>query len=180
MKAIVISQYGGPEVLAVREMPNPQPGEGEVLVRVQAAGVNFADIMSAAGGYPGTPPPPLIAGREFCGVLGGTDGDGSKRVMGYLQWGAFAEAVAGRQNYFWPAPAHWTAPEAAAFPVNYFTAYLAYWKAGLLNPGLVNREPDAPRARVLIHAVAGGVGTAAGEVMAGTRLRRGPRRRGGR
>ena len=157
MKAIVISQYGGPEVLAVREMPNPEPGEGEVLVRVQAAGVNFADIMSAAGGYPGTPPPPLIAGREYCGVLDGTDG--SKRVMGYLQWGAFAEAVAGRKNYFWPVPVHWTAQEAAAFPVNYFTAYLAYWKAGL-----VNREPNAPRARVLIHAAAGGVGTAAVQI----------------
>ncbi len=159
MKAIVIPRYGGPEVLTVREMPSPHPARGEVLVHPRAVGVNFADIMSAAGGYPGTPPPPLIAGREFCGEL-----DGAKaRVMGYAQWGAFAEAVAGRQNYLWPVPAHWTSEEGAAFPVNYFTAYLAYWKAGLADPSR-SRPPGSPRARVLIHAAAGGVGTAAVQI----------------
>src|SRR5882757_8178183 len=170
MKAIVIPQYGGPEVLTVRDMPSPESASGEVLVRTQAVGVNFADIMSAAGGYPGTPPPPLIAGREYCGEL-----DGSKaRVMGYTQWGAFAETVAGRQNYLWPVPAHWTSQEGAAFPVNYFTAYLAYWKAGLAGnpssdrPSLdhpsVDRSSGSPRSRVLIHAAAGGVGTAAVQI----------------
>jgi len=155
MKAIVIPQYGGPEVLTVREVPSPEPASGGILVRTQAVGVNFADIMSAAGGYPGTPAPPLIAGREYCGEL-----DGAKaRVMGYTQWGAFAETVAGRQNYLWPVPAHWTSQEGAAFPVNYFTAYLAYWKAGL-----VSRAIEATRPRVLIHAAAGGVGTAAVQI----------------
>ncbi len=153
MKAIVIPQYGGPEVLTVRDLPTPQAADAEVLVQVQAAGVNFADIMSAAGGYPGTPTPPLIAGREFCATLDRT------RVMGYTQWGAFAETVAARQNYFWPVPAHWSAEEGAAFPVNYFTAYLAYWKAGL-----TALAPGSPRPRVLIHAVAGGVGTAAVQI----------------
>ena len=164
MKAIVIPQYGGPEVLTVREMPEPPEVPGELLVRVQAAGVNFADIMSAAGGYPGTPPPPLIAGREFCGELPGT----SARVMGYTQWGAFAEAVSARKGYFWPAPAHWSAQEGAAFPVNYFTAYLAYWKAGLAGLQTEDHQPDKSpsprRPRVLIHAVAGGVGTAAVQI----------------
>jgi len=155
MKAIVIPQYGGPEVLTVRDMPSPQPAAGEVIVRTQAVGINFADIMSAAGGYPGTPPPPLIAGREYCGELDGT----KDRVMGYAQWGAFAETVAGRRNYLWPVPAHWTSQEGAAFPVNYFTAYLAYWKAGL-----VSRAIEATRPRVLIHAAAGGVGTAAVQI----------------
>ena len=155
MKAIVIPQYGGPDVLTVRDTPPPQPAAGEVIVRTQAVGINFADIMSAAGGYPGTPPPPLIAGREYCGELDGT----KARVMGYAQWGAFAETVAGRRNYLWPVPAHWTSQEGAAFPVNYFTAYLAYWKAGL-----VSRAIEATRPRVLIHAAAGGVGTAAVQI----------------
>jgi len=163
MKSVVISEYGGPEVLQVREMPAPEAAAGETLVRVQAAGVNFADIMSAAGGYPGTPPPPLIAGREYCGTLLDT----SARVMGYTQWGAFAEVVAARPNYFWPVPAHWTPQEGAAFPVNYFTAYLAYWKAGLVDRVAkqnLEQSTGSPKARVLIHAVAGGVGTAAVQI----------------
>jgi NADPH2:quinone reductase len=167
MKAIVIPRFGGPDVLELRDMPEPLPASGEVLVHVQAAGVNFADIITASGGYPGTPPPPLIAGREYCGTLESATikGPGSAaiagRVMGYTQWGAFAEVVAARQNYFWPVPEHWSAQEAAAFPVNYFTAYLAYWKAGLVDgvPG-----ETANRPRVLIHAVAGGVGTAAVQI----------------
>jgi NADPH2:quinone reductase len=76
--------------------------------------------------------------------------------MGYTQWGAFAEKVAGRSGLLWPVPSGWSSEEGAAFPVNFFTAYFAYWKAGLL---------DAPEgARVLIHAVAGGVGTAAVQI----------------
>src|SRR5436309_8204595 len=63
MKAIVITRLGGPEVLEVRDVPEPVPGAGEELVRVEAAGVNFADTMAASGGYPGTPNPPLVAGR---------------------------------------------------------------------------------------------------------------------
>ena len=61
MKAAVITRYGGPEVLQIRDVPDPQPNPGQVLVRVEAAGVNFADIMAARGGYPGTPEPPLVA-----------------------------------------------------------------------------------------------------------------------
>jgi NADPH2:quinone reductase len=154
MKAIVISRFGGPEVLEVREMPDPQAEPGKVLVRVQAGGVNFADILSARGGYPGTPEPPLIAGREFCGIR---ESDG-ERVMGYTQWAAFGERTAARAELLWPVPQSWSPEDGAAFPVNYFTAYLAYWKAGLIEAGAKN----APR--VLIHAVAGGVGTAAVQI----------------
>ena len=155
MKGIVIERFGGPEVLRLQEVEEPQPTAGEVLVGVQAAGVNFADVMMAQGGYPGTPPPPVIAGREFAGVVEGTN----ERVMGYTQMGGFAEKIAAPRNLLWPWPMGWSAPEAAAFPVNYFTAYLAYWEAGLLEPA-----PDGHRRRVLIHAVAGGVGTAAVEI----------------
>jgi NADPH:quinone reductase len=152
MKAAVITHYGGPETLAIQDMPTPVLSSGEELVQVEAAGVNFADTMAATGGYPGTPKPPLIAGREFCGTR---KSDGV-RVMGYTQWGAFAELIAARPSLLWPVPAQWTAQEGAAFPVNFFTAYFAYWKAGLV---------DSPSgARVLIHAVAGGVGTAAVQI----------------
>jgi NADPH2:quinone reductase len=124
------------------------------MVRVEAGGVNFADIMTMQGGYPGAPKPPLVAGREFCGVR---ESDG-QRVMGYTQWAAFAERIAAQDELLWPVPAGWSTEQGAAFPVNYFTAYFAYWKAGLLG----RSEDSAPR--VLIHAVAGGVGTAAVQI----------------
>jgi NADPH2:quinone reductase len=156
MKAIVISRLGGPEVLEIRDMPDPVPGAGQELIRVPAGGLNFADIMTAQGGYPGTPKPPLVAGREFCGVTE----SGQRRVMGYAQWGAFAERVAAPLDLLWPVPEGWTAEEGAAFPVNYFTAYFAYWKAGLAG----DPNPTGAAPRVLIHAVAGGVGTAAVQI----------------
>ena len=126
MKALVISRLGDPEVLEVRSVPDPVPTSGQELIEVEAGGINFADIMSAQGGYPGTPKPPLVAGREFCGTRM-SDG---QRVMGYTQWAAFAERVAAPSQLLWPVPAGWSAEEGAAFPVNYFTAYFAYWKAG--------------------------------------------------
>jgi NADPH2:quinone reductase len=152
MKAAVITAYGGPETLVIQDIPDAVATSGEELVRVEAAGVNFADTMAASGGYPGTPKPPLTAGREFCGTR---QSDGV-RVMGYAQWGAFAELMAARPSLLWPVPQQWSAEEGAAFPVNFFTAYFAYWKAGLLE------KPSG--ARVLIHAVAGGVGTAAVQI----------------
>jgi NADPH2:quinone reductase len=162
MKAAVITRYGGPEVLEVREEPDPQPKPGQALVRVEAAGVNFADVMAMRGAYPGTPEPPLIAGREFAGRRE----DSGERVMGYTQSKAFAEKIAAAPNLLWAAPEQWSATEAAAFPVNYFTAYLAYWKAGLLGepPRPEQTQGRTGRPRVLIHAVAGGVGTAAVEI----------------
>ena len=154
MRAVVIPRWAGPEALELQQVPDSQPGPKEVLVRVEAAGVNFADVLTASGGYPGLPKPPLIAGREFAGVREDTD----QRVMGYTQWGAFAQKVAARPELLWPIPEGWSVAEAAAFPVNYFTAHFAYWKAELIQP------PERHLARVLIHAVAGGVGTAAVEI----------------
>jgi NADPH2:quinone reductase len=158
MKALVISRLGGPEGLEVRDVADPTVGPGQELVRVEAAGLNFADVMTAQGGYPGAPKPPLIAGREFCGM---SESD-SRRVMGYAQWAAFAERVAGRAELIWPVPEGWSAEQGAAFPVNYFTAYLAYWKAGLTSGA--SSESSTLKTRVLIHAVAGGVGTAAVQI----------------
>jgi NADPH2:quinone reductase len=155
MKALVIASLTGPDALAIQDTAEPAVKAGQTLVRVTAGGLNFADVMTMQGGYPGTPPPPLIAGREFSGV----EESSKRRVMGYIQWGAFAEKVAAYTNMLWPVPDHWTDEQAAAFPVNYFTAYLAYWQAGMTQP------PPAGRShRALIHAVAGGVGTAAVQI----------------
>lgn len=153
MKAVVIPRFAGPDALELTDVPQPTPGRGEVLVKVEAAGLNFADVLTASGGYPGLPAPPIIAGREFAGRVEPT----GERVMGYTQSSAFAEYIAAPRQLLWPAPSQWSPEQSAAFPVNYFTAYLAYWKASLTH--------CAPSpARVLIHAVAGGVGTAAVQI----------------
>jgi NADPH2:quinone reductase len=155
MKALVITRFGGPEVLELQQLPDAHPTPEQVLVRVEAGGLNFADLMTTHGGYAGTPKPPLTAGREFAGRELASNGSAGRRVMGYTQWAAFAEKTVAHRNLIWPVPENWTAEQGAAFPVNFFTAYFAYWKAGLL---------DQKGARVLIHAVAGGVGTAAVQI----------------
>jgi NADPH:quinone reductase len=173
MQALTITSLSGPEALAIQTTPEPTLKPGQTLVHVTAGGLNFADVMTTTGGYPGTPATPLVAGREFCGV----EPSSGRRVMGYIQWGAFAEKVAAHSHMLWPVPDHWTDEQAAAFPVNYFTAYLAYWQAGLTSQAMWGQPPEpalseaegavqrskAPP-RVLIHAVAGGVGTAAVQI----------------
>ena len=155
MKALVITSLSGTDALAIQDTTEPVLKTGQTLVRVAAGGLNFADFMTAQGGYPGTPAPPLVAGREFAGV----EEISGRRVMGYMQWGAFAEKVGAYANMLWPVPERWTDEQAAAFPVNYFTAYLGYWQAGMTQPATASRNH-----RVLIHAVAGGVGTAAVQI----------------
>lgn len=155
MKALVLSSLSGPEALSVKESPDPDPKPGQTLVLVRAGGLNFADVMTTKGGYPGTPPPPMIVGREFSGV----EENSGRRVMGYAQWAAFAERTPAYSNMLWPVPDHWSDEDAAAFPVNYFTAYLGYWQAAMTEAARPGRTH-----RVLIHAVAGGVGTAAVQI----------------
>src|ERR1700722_8842227 len=133
MKALVITRLGGPEVLEIQQVATPHPTPDQVLVNVEACGLNFADLMTTQGGYATTPDPPLTAGREFAG----SDASTGRRVMGYTQWAAFAEQTAAARNLLWPVPQNWTAEQAAAFPVNFFTAYFAYWKAACsISPAL--------------------------------------------
>jgi len=155
MKALVITSLAGPDALAVQDVPEPTRKAGQSMVRVLAGGLNFADFITSKGGYPGTPPPPLTAGREFAGI----EEETGRRVMGYTQWGAFAEKTAAYEGMLWPVPEQWTFEQAAAFPVNYFTAYLGYWQAGM-----TKTAAQGGGHRVLIHAVAGGVGTAAVQI----------------
>jgi NADPH2:quinone reductase len=160
MKALVLTSLSGLDALAVQNVPEPTTKAGQTLVRVRAGGMNFADLMTTHGGYPGTPVPPLVVGREFAGVeiSEGSENSG-RRVMGYAQWAAFAEKTAAYSNMIWTIPDQWTDEQAAAFPVNYFTAYLGYWQAGMTQPAAAGKTH-----RVLIHAVAGGVGTAAVQI----------------
>src|SRR3954454_24445948 len=155
MKALVLSSLSGPDALHIQNSSDPAPKPGQTLVNVKAGGLNFADLMTTRGGYPGAPPPPLVVGREFSGV----EENSRKRVMGYTQWDAFAEKTAAYSQMLWPVPDHWSDEQAAAFPVNYFTAYLGYWQAGMTQPPAAGLSH-----RVLIHAVAGGVGTAAVQI----------------
>ena len=160
MKAIVVSSFQGADGLELRDVPEPSAKQDEVLVNVAAVGVNFADVRSAMGLYPGGPKPDYIAGREFAGRRADT----GQAVMGYTQQGACAEKIAVSGDFLWPQPQGWNSIQAAAFPVNYFTAWLVYWKAGVV-PGIgsPDNSPVSSRkpVRILIHAAAGGVGTAA-------------------
>ena len=157
MKAVVITKAGGPDVLAVREVPEPRPAAGEVLVRVRAAGVNRADVLQRLGQYPPPPGAPAdIPGLEYAGVVAAL-GTGARawkvgdRVMGLVPAGGYAEAVAVNESVALRVPSQWSFADAAAVPEAYITAYDALFSQMRLRAG----------ERVLIHAVGSGVGTAA-------------------
>jgi len=160
MRAIVYTGAGGPEVIAIREVPTPTPGAGEVRVRVQAAGLNRADIYQRRGGYPAPPGwPPDIPGLEYAGDVdavgpGVTRWRPGDRVMGLVGGGGQAEAVVVRQEEVLPLPSSLSYVEGAAIPEVFYTAYDA----------LVTRGRLAAGERVLIHAVGSGVGTAAAQI----------------
>jgi NADPH2:quinone reductase len=165
MKAIVVPRRGGPDVLELRDLPDPVPNpqKDEVLVDIEAVGVNFADTVQTQGMYPHGPRPPYVPGLEFAGRIHGAPSPSSNaRVMGFTPTGAYAQRVAVSKKALMKVPEGWSAAEAAAFPVNYFTAYFGYWMAGLSDPAANAR--GGRKKRVLIHAVAGGVGTAAVEM----------------
>jgi NADPH:quinone reductase len=162
MRAIVVTRLGSLEELELQELPAPQPQTGGVLVNIDAAGINYADVLAIQGQYAGGPQPPYVPGREFAGTLTTT----GERVMGYCDYGAFAEQVVAAPQRLWPVPPQFTQVQAAAFPVNFFTAFLTLWEAGLVEPQPDHeiRFPGGRRPRVLIHSVAGGVGTAAVQI----------------
>lgn len=159
MKALEITGHGGPEKLVLRELADPVAGPGEALVRVRAAGVNFADLMARAGLYPDAPKPPCVVGYEIAGLVeavgSGVEGVAvGDHVFGGTRFGGYAELVATPSHALLPLPEGWSFEEGAAFPVNYATAY-----AGLLRYGALHQGE-----RVLIHAAAGGVGIAATQI----------------
>ena len=159
MRAMVIRRYGPPEVLEVRETADPQPRTGEVVIRVKAVGVNFADLFQRMGLYPGTPKPPFVPGLEIAGVVEKVADHGGQllpfsrgdAVAAVTKWGAYAEWVSVPARDTYRLPPGMPFEDGAAIPVNYLTAYHSLFTMGNLQPGN----------RVLIHGAAGGVGIAA-------------------
>jgi NADPH:quinone reductase-like Zn-dependent oxidoreductase len=156
MHAIVIPKNGPPSVFEERELPDRRLAPKDLRVRVEAAGVNFADLMGRVGLYPDAPPLPYAPGYEVAGVVeeAGAKADAAfapgTRVMATTRFWGYAHSVRVAQHWAVPIPAEVSFETAAAVPVNYLTAYLALIHAGNAKAG----------ERVLVHGGAGGVGLA--------------------
>ncbi len=156
MRAVVIRAPGGPEVLELRDLPEPEVPFGHVRIAVRFAGVNRADLLQRAGFYPAPPGvPPDIPGLEYAGVVDAV-GAGARRfepgarVYGLVAGGAYAEKLVVHEREAVLVPAGLGDDAAAAAPEAFVTAYDA----------LVVRGRLAPGERVLVHAAGSGVGTA--------------------
>ena len=140
MRQIWITKAGPPEVLEVKEAPDPEPETGAVRIRVEATGVNFADIMGRLGIYPDLPPMPVVPGYEVSGridaVGAGVEGTWAGRdVLAVTRFGGYADTVCVPTNQVFTRPTNMSALEAAAIPVNYFTAWQLLVVMGSLKAG---------------------------------------------
>jgi NADPH:quinone reductase-like Zn-dependent oxidoreductase len=151
MRQVWVTKRGGPEVLQVRESPDPQPKPGEVRIKVRAAGVNFADVMARLGLYPDAPKLPAVFGYEVAGEIDLPDERKGERVVAMTRFGGQSELVCVPQEMVFPLPAGLSFAEAASIPVVWLTAWHMLIELANLKAGQT----------VLIHAAAGGVGTAA-------------------
>ena len=149
MRAAVLKGVGGPEQLVVDEVPDPEIAEGQAIVDVRAAGINFADVLVRIGQYPQMPELPAILGSEVAGELDGA------RVMGFGESGGYAERVAVDPRWLLPLPASASFAEGAAFPMAFLSAWIP----------LTELLRIAFGARVLVTAAAGAVGTAAVQIV---------------
>lgn len=160
MKAVVITHFGGPEVLEVREVEAPRPGADEVLVRVRSSALNRADLLQRAGGY--AAPPGVsqnIPGLEFAGEVVETGTNARRwskgdRVMGIIGGGAHAEFVTAHEDAVAAVPPTLDLSVAGAIPEVFMTAHDALRQAGF-----------KAGENVLIHAVGSGVGLAATQLV---------------
>lgn len=157
MMAVMVTEEGGPEVLSLRDAPRPTAGEHEILVRVNASGVNRADLLQRRGGYPAPPGvPPNIPGLEYSGTVHAA-GPGVTRwrqgdpVMGIVAGGGYAEFAVAHEDTVVPVPGGMEVVEAGAVPEVFMTAFDAVF----LQEALAEGET------LLVHAVGSGVGTAA-------------------
>jgi NADPH:quinone reductase len=160
MKAVVITKFGGPEVLSFEEAPTPQPGPGQVLVRVRATALNRADLLQRQGKYPAAKGVVQnIPGLEFAGEVaalgaGATYWEKGDRVFGLTPGGAHAEYVFVEEGRLAAIPSGMDWVTAAAIPEVFITAYDAMISQANMRPG----------EKVLIHAVGSGVGIAAVQI----------------
>ena len=156
MRAVVIPQFGEPEVLRLDSVPDPRPAPREVVVRVRTSGVNRADVLQRRGLYPPPPGASEVPGLEFAGVVDEvgeavTRWRTGDRVMGIVAGGGYAERVAVDERVAVAIPAGMDMTVAGAIPEVYMTAYDAVFRQAALVAGET----------LLIHAVGSGVGTAA-------------------
>ena len=152
---IIVTRYGGPEVLFVIEEECPEPKEDEVRLRVLAAGVSLPDVMMREGVHPETPSLPFTPGWDLVGVVDrlgdGVSGIEPGQIVAALPIsGAYAEFVCLPQRELVPVPSGLDAAEAVSLVLNYVTAYQMLHRSAKVRPGQ----------RVLIHGAAGGVGSA--------------------
>jgi NADPH2:quinone reductase len=160
MKAIVITRFGGPEVLEWRDVPTPMPGRGEIRVRVRATAVNRADLVQRQGHYAAPPDVPAdIPGLELAGEVdalgeGVTEWTVGDAAFGIIGGGAYAEYVVAHARTLARVPAGVSFTDAAAIPEAFITA----WDAMVSQAGLAAGET------VLVHAAGSGVGTAAVQI----------------
>ncbi|HEY6346451.1 MAG TPA: NAD(P)H-quinone oxidoreductase [Bryobacteraceae bacterium] len=156
MRRIEIERPGGPEVLKVAEAPVPAPGEGEVLIKVQAAGVNRADISQRMGLYRLSPGMPTILGLEVGGTIAAL-GPGASQwktgdpVCALLTGGGYAEYAVAPAVQCLPVPAGWSVVEAASLPETFFTVWLDVFELAGLQPGET----------LLVHGGSSGIGVTA-------------------
>ena len=161
MKAAVITRPGGPEVLEIRDVPQPKPAAGQVLVRVHASALNRADLLQRAGRYPAPPGFPAdIPGMEFAGEVAECGANAhrwmpAQRVFGITGGGAQAEYVAVDERTLAEIPPNLSWTDAASIPEVFITAHDALWIQAALRP----------KERVLITAVGSGVGLAATQLV---------------
>jgi NADPH2:quinone reductase len=156
MRALLQQSHRGPQDLVLSDRPRPEVGSGEYLIRVGAAGVNFADVTQAHGNYGGGPAAPYVAGFEAAGevVDVGSDVNSPLTIGNHVVGvgpGAFAEYMVMPAAGVLPVPSGWSDAEALGMVLNWATAVAALRPLGGLQAGEV----------VLIHAAAGGVGQAA-------------------
>lgn len=156
MKQVVTTATGGPEVLRVREVPDPEPGRREVRIRVSAAGVNFADILARRGLYPDAPKLPAVMGYEVSGVVDAAGPEAredwtGQEVFALTRFQGYADTVVVPEDQVFAKPEGLTHAQCAAIPVAYLTAWHLMVVVGSLSPDET----------VLIHNAGGGVGLAA-------------------
>jgi NADPH:quinone reductase-like Zn-dependent oxidoreductase len=156
MRQVVTTGTGDIDVLKVEQRPDPAPAKGEVVIRVRAAGLNFADILARQGLYPDSPSKPCVMGYEVSGVVeqlgeGVNSSFRGKSVVAMTHFGGQSELVAIKATQMFEKPETLTFEQAAAIPVNYLTAYVLLVVMGSLHQG----------ESVLIHNAGGGVGLAA-------------------
>jgi NADPH:quinone reductase len=155
MKAIRIHETGGPEVMHLEDVETPTPGQGEVLIKIAAAGVNYADLAQRRGAYLTRTRTPMTMGFEAAGTIAAL-GPGTSappvgtRVIAFVEGGYAEYAIASASNII-PIPENLDFTHAAAFAVQGLTAYQTLRESGRLQPG----------ESVLVQAAAGGVGTLA-------------------